>query len=268
MNEIQEKALARLRELRAEADNIDYGWEDTEKFKEWKFAVEAALRKLFEDNSTYLKEFRENHWSLWVVTQDTTDDEWADAFLRGLARARAIISSAIREIDDYNVSSSGTVIVDISVPTRGARMARKAFVVHGHDSEMKEAVARFLERLEIEPVILHEQASRGRTVIEKIEDNSDVGFAIVLMSPDDVGAVASESTALQPRARQNVILELGYFLGKLERNRVCAILRGRVELPSDFLGIVYVPFEGEAWKTQIIRELKALGFDIDANKAF
>src|SRR5207244_1787432 len=98
-------------------------------------------------------------------------------------------------------------------------MARKAFVVHGHDSEMKEAVARFLQTLEIEPVILHEQASRGRTVIEKIEDNSDVGFAIVLMSPDDVGAAASESTSLQPRARQNVILELGYFLGKLERNR-------------------------------------------------
>jgi predicted nucleotide-binding protein len=105
-------------------------------------------------------------------------------------------------------------------------------------------------------------------VIEKIEDNSDVGFAIVLMSPDDVGAPASEPAILQPRARQNVILELGYFLGKPERNRVCAILRGKVELPSDFLGIVYVPFDGEAWKTQIISELKALGFEIDANKAF
>src|SRR5438309_20189 len=148
MNEIKEKALARLRELRAEADAIDYSSEGTEKFKEWKFGVEAALRKLFGDDSTYLKEFRENHWSPWVVTQNTTDNEWEDAFLRGLARARAIISSAIREVEDYDILSSPSVTPNISVATPGVRMARKAFVVHGHDSEMKEAVARFLQKFD------------------------------------------------------------------------------------------------------------------------
>jgi predicted nucleotide-binding protein len=260
------KALDRLKELRAEADSIDYSWDETQKFKEWKLAVQAALRKLFGEESQYLKEFRDNHWSLMVVTNYTTDDEWERAFFGGLGRARAIIGSAIREIEDYelDITSHSSLSLDQNRPG----MARKAFVVHGHDNEMKETVARFLAQLEIEPIILHEQASRGRTVIEKIEDNSDVGFAIVLLSPDDIGGAAGNARNLQSRARQNVILELGYFLGRLSRHRVCAILRGKIELPSDFLGIVYVPFEGEIWKAQIMRELKALGFEIDANKAF
>jgi predicted nucleotide-binding protein len=124
---------------------------------------------------------------------------------------------------------------------------------------MKQTVARFLERLDFEPIILHEQASAGATIIEKVERHSEVSYALVLPSPDDVGAKKADSKKLQPRARQNVILELGYFIGKLGRGNVCALVRGPLEIPSDFDGVVYVSFEGDDWKMKLVKEFKHLG---------
>ena len=144
----------------------------------------------------------------------------------------------------------------------------KAFVVHGQDEATREAIARFLERLHIEPVILHEQANEGRTVIEKLEYYGDVRFAVVLLTPDDEGRKAKPEEPLRPRARQNVLLELGYFVGKLGRSRVCALHRGALEIPTDYLGVLYVPFdESGGWQLRLAKELKAAGFDIDMNKA-
>jgi len=141
----------------------------------------------------------------------------------------------------------------------------KVFLVHGHDEAVLQAVARFVGKLGLTPVILHEQASKGRTVIEKLEQHGEVGFAVVLLTPDDVGG-SSEKT-LRPRARQNVVLELGYFLGRLERQHVCALYSGELELPSDYMGVVYVPFdEGGGWQLKLAKELKAAGFSLDTNK--
>jgi predicted nucleotide-binding protein len=133
---------------------------------------------------------------------------------------------------------------------------RQVFLVHGHDGEVKETVARFLEKLDLEPIILHEQANKGRTIIEKFEVSSkDVAFAVVLLTPDDIGCSAAKPTDLQPRARQNVILELGYFVGRLTRTRVCALHKGGVELPSDFQGIVYIEFDSAgAWRAKLAQE--------------
>jgi len=143
----------------------------------------------------------------------------------------------------------------------------RVFVVHGHDEAARETCARFLERLRLEPVILHEQASAGRTIIEKLEHHGDVGFAVVLLTPDDVGAVKTQRDALQPRARQNVVLELGYFVGRLGRSRVCALHKSPMELPSDFVGVVYVPFDDAGgWRLILARELKNAGFSIDMNE--
>ena len=108
--------------------------------------------------------------------------------------------------------------------------------MHGREEEPREAVARFLERLGFQPIILHEQANQGRTVIEKVEDNSDVGFAVIILTPDDMGNLKGEEP--QPRARQNVLLELGYFIGKLTRKRVCTLKVGELEIPSDWRGVV------------------------------
>ena len=146
---------------------------------------------------------------------------------------------------------------------------KRVFIVHGRDEGAKHKVARFLGDLELEPVILDEQADRGRTIIAKFEQEAErVGFAVVLLTPDDEGRLKGEDSDLRPRARQNVIFELGYFAGSLGRNRVCALTKEDVEIPSDYDGVVYIPLDdSEGWKIGLVRELKAAGFDVDANLA-
>lgn len=143
------------------------------------------------------------------------------------------------------------------------QLSRRVFVVHGHDDGSREMVARFLEKVGFEAVILHEQANQGRTVIEKVEAHGDVGFAVILLTPDDEGCVKGGTP--EPRARQNVILELGYFIGRLGRGKVCALKRGALEIPSDYAGVVYESLDGN-WKHALGRELEELGHDIDWNK--
>lgn len=145
--------------------------------------------------------------------------------------------------------------------------SKKVFIVHGHDEAAKESVARLLEKLDLEPIILHEKPNQGRTIIEKFEDYSDVGFAVVLLTPDDVGAVKEEAGDLKPRARQNVIFELGFFIGKLGRQRVCALYKGDVEILSDFSGVLWTPLDEEgAWRLKLGKEMKAAGLNVDLNK--
>lgn len=163
---------------------------------------------------------------------------------------------------DYKafVQSRGTLEAKLVTP-----LSKKVFIVHGHDEGARESVARFLSTLGLEPIILHEQANRGMTVIEKVEANSEIGFAVVLLTPDDVGSV--KAGTLEPRARQNVLLELGYFIGRLGRSKVCALKRGQVEIPSDFAGVVWETMDsGSGWKLALARELRAAGHQIDLNK--
>ena len=127
---------------------------------------------------------------------------------------------------------------------------------------VKLEVARFVEHLKLDPIILHEQADRGQTIIEKFETNSsDVNFAIVLLTADDEGKANVEAD-YKKRARQNVIFEMGYFVGKLSRSHVFLLLDDGVEKPSDLDGIVYTPLKGE-WKTKLFKELQACGYKVD-----
>ncbi|WP_137842749.1 nucleotide-binding protein [Bacillus sp. 2SH] len=145
---------------------------------------------------------------------------------------------------------------------------KKVFIVHGHDESVKIAVARFLERLDLKPIILHEQASGGTTIIEKIENNTDVGFGIVLYTPCDLGK-AKNDNELQIRARQNVVFEHGYLIAKLGRSNVCALVKDNIEKPNDISGVVYVNYDsGTGWHNELFKELKNAGYDLDANKLF
>jgi predicted nucleotide-binding protein len=131
----------------------------------------------------------------------------------------------------------------------------RIFLVHGHDQPTLQEIARFLERLDQDIVILREQPNQGRTIIEKFEEYADVGFAVVLLTPDDRGGpMTLPYDAQKPRARQNVILELGYFLGHLGRNRVCALYRPGVEIPSDYSGVLYVELdERGGWRLELAK---------------
>jgi predicted nucleotide-binding protein len=140
------------------------------------------------------------------------------------------------------------------------------FIVHGHNTSVQQSVARVIDKLGLNPIILNEQANNGKTIIEKFENHSEVGFAIILMTDDDEGKAKTE-IHLKNRARQNVILELGYFIGKLGRERVLPLYSDGVDLPSDLHGLLYTPIDkAETWKFAIVKELKSAGYNVDANK--
>jgi predicted nucleotide-binding protein len=147
-----------------------------------------------------------------------------------------------------------------TVSRSSAPPSNEIFIVHGRDDAAKIEVARLVERAGLEAVILHEQANGGRTIIQKFEDHgSAAGFAIVIMTPDDVGGLDKDS--LQPRARQNVIGEMFWFAGRLGRERVCALKRGAIEVPTDFAGVGYVDMDSSgAWKKDVLRELEHAGY--------
>ena len=148
-------------------------------------------------------------------------------------------------------------------------ISNRVFLVHGHDNELKESTARFLEKLGLNPIILHEQSSKGLTIIEKFEEYSDVSFAVVLLTPDDLGCSVKETGVQKKRARQNVIFELGYFIGKLGRKNVVGIVKDSIELPSDYTGIIYVAVDvNDGWKMLLAKEIKSAGLKIDMNKVF
>jgi len=142
----------------------------------------------------------------------------------------------------------------------------KIFVVHGHDNEAKLEVARFIEKLGFTPIILHEQASNSKTIIEKIESYSDVGFGVVIYTPCDVGAKQSDSSNLNFRARQNVVFEHGFLIGKLGRPNICSLVKGNIETPNDISGIVYTSMDSQNWQFELAKEMKASGYKVDMNK--
>jgi predicted nucleotide-binding protein len=180
-------------------------------------------------------------------------------------RSLALLRQAIRSLEERLSEAPAETIIEGAPRQERGPLTRKVFIVHGHDEGSREMVARFLQAIGFRPIILHEQANQGRTVIEKVEDHGDVAFAVVLLTADDEGCPKGGTPV--PRARQNVILELGYFVGRLGRKHVCALKRGDLEIPSDFGGVVYEPFnESGGWKQALGRELEAAGFDIDWNK--
>jgi predicted nucleotide-binding protein len=185
----------------------------------------------------------------------------------GKERSIQLLQRAISALEDdiavLEEASASPVTESRSLPSN------KVFVVHGHDEAALQTVARFLEQLGLEAIILREQPDQGRTIIEKFEDSAaEVGFAVVLLTPHDVaGSVAAPGSAT--RARQNVIFELGYFAGALGRGRTCLLRKGDVEIPSDLYGVIYVDLdEADGWKLKLVRELKAAKLEFDANRAW
>lgn len=142
-------------------------------------------------------------------------------------------------------------------------MGSHIFVVYGHDEDVKKKVERFLRSLELDSIFLDKEPNYGRTIIEKFEEcGSSVGFAVVILTPDDIGKAVTEGD-LKPRARQNVIFELGFFVAKLGRPRVAALYSEGVELPSDIKGVLYTSLNDENWQMKLAHEMKVIGLPID-----
>ena len=167
-----------------------------------------------------------------------------------------------RRVDAETAQNDSQSVVTSPVELQTSRV----FVVHGRDDGAKLEIRSFLKQLDLEPVILDEQPSGGQTVIEKFEGNTDVDFAVVLLTPDDTGNLAGSPGEAKPRARQNVIFEFGFFVGKLGRPRVFVLHKNTVELMSDYHGVIYIPLDDTGgWKLKLATEIKNSGISIDMN---
>jgi predicted nucleotide-binding protein len=191
-------------------------------------------------------------------------EEVVRGLTRGKEQAIELLNRAIQALKDKIADQETTSQEPATV---SAEFSKDVFIVHGHDDTAKKEVAHLIERAGLNAVILHEQPNAGRTIIEKFEAHGgSAGFAVVLLTPDDVGGPDREN--LRPRARQNVIGEMFWFAGKLGRQRVCALTKGDVEMPSDFAGVSYTKMDDRgAWKTELVRELNAAGYEVDWGKA-
>lgn len=176
-----------------------------------------------------------------------------------------IVTSQVRRSGTSPAPKPQTPVAARSTPA--ALGKPRIFVVHGHDRGPRDSVARLIEKLGFEAVVLEEQPNKGRTIIEKFESYADVKYAVVVMTPDDMGGAKGGPPA-RPRARQNVILELGFFIGELGRDHVAAIVVGdKLEIPSDIDGVLYIPFDSSgAWRQRLAREMKAAGLAVDMNR--
>lgn len=263
----------RIKDLEAfDASKIEERWDA--KTEALATKINDSLAEIFGRGTAEFKE----HWidTLDTVGMTITFDGQGGPSLEEIRRgyAKGIADAVIRlsSLKDLFVERLEDIVSDEQPRLHGERKKiapsnRRVFVVHGHDDGLKESAARFLSQLDLDPIILHEQANEGRTIIEKLEANADVGFAVVLLTPDDAGHRADAPDEIRSRARQNVVLELGLFVGLLGRNRVCALYKGDVELPGDLSGVLYVRIDDNAaWRYELAREIKAAGIKIDLNK--
>ncbi len=211
---------------------------------------------------------------VWVKTHRNLDSFWG--FIQPkfptYAARRTYLSEQFTplldalEFDDLKSLQNAPNLQKQQAGSSVTRNKRKVFIVHGRNNEVKQEVSRFIERQGIETIVLHEQASAGMTIIEKIERYSnDADFALVLYTACDHGRGAHE-TKIPPknRARQNVVFEHGYLMAKLGRENVCALVQGEIETPNDISGVVYVSLDSfGAWKSEVLKELKACGYKVN-----
>ncbi len=262
------KAIERLRKVLDAIPELKELPHESPQFEKWQRDTRVAITNTFGNESQHITDFDKIHFSLTVITNLTNDSNFQAAYVNGLESAASVLESMIEEINEYWEDQNQTPIPP-GVHENEQITTNEIFIVHGRDEGAKHMVVRFLERLDLEPVILAEKPGKGRTIIEKFEQHAQVGYAIVLLTPDDAGSLQGDDNDLKPRARQNVIFELGFFIGCLGRKHVCALTKGDVEIPSDYAGIEYIPFiDSDDWQLKLIRELKSGGFEIDANKAF
>jgi predicted nucleotide-binding protein len=181
-------------------------------------------------------------------------------------RRNGTIDDAIYNFNDQFLEYFQTIleeIVNANPEIESAKIEKvkgnTVFIIHGHDNELKMELQLLLERAGVNNLVLHEQADKGRTIIDKlVQESVNSNYAIALLSPDD----KLESGI--SRARQNVILEIGYFMGKLGKERVRILKKGDIEIPSDLQGVLYENYDKSgAWKVKICKELMAVGIFVD-----
>lgn len=254
----------KLKVIIDEIDNLigHHAMSSAPAFEAWHTKTERFLIKKYGKDSFEHKKFVDTSFAplIWLDVDEVEEVRISvQCCADGLRSCKAIFQTYLEDMLDEDESTiratSKTKPSDID----------KIFIVHGHDGQLQQSVARIVEKQDIEAIILSEQANKGRTIIEKFEDYSDVGGAICLFTADDLGR-AKKDTSDNTRARQNVVLETGYFMGKLGRDHVVILADDGIEMPSDLSGVVYTNTAN--WQIDLLKELKAMGYTVDFNKLF
>lgn len=226
--------------------------------------ISGTLRDIFGDKTEEFYQYsaaRQINTAPIRVGHPTPPWEVIEGLVKGRRRAIETLKQAQKNLTE-KLEFMGQATVSSRPEVANRPRGRDVIIIHGRDDAAKLAVARFLEKARFNAIILHEQPNKGATVIEKLE-RQEVGFAVALLTPDDEGRLKGDAT-LRPRARQNVVAELFYFMARLGRDRVAAFIRDDVENPSDFGGVVYEKFDdGDGWKSLLLRELEAAGYEVD-----
>lgn len=229
----------------------------SEEFTTWKTRTKRLLGKIYGEKSNEYKSFCNTTFTSMIFSATSDDDDWdRRACHNALSHIKPILNVYIEELEESVDSSQENIQKKTKSPEY-----QKVFIVHGHDGELKEKVARLLEKQGIQVIILSEQTNKGKTIIEKFETYADtVDAAICLFTADDDVADGSK------RARQNVVFETGYFYGKIGRNKTIVIAEDGVMNLSDLQGVVYVSKNN--WEADVLKELMEIGYNVDFNKLF
>lgn len=237
----------------------EFGGDDAPEWLAWKTRTRNLVNEVNSDTSPAVRLANE---AAGVLTRGNYKDQFE--------RAKKTFLKALQMTLEAVMEDSFGELRSTTSKAASAKLSNKVFIVHGHDHGLKTDVERFVHQIGLEPIVLHRQPNKGLTIIEKFEEHSDVGYAFILLTPDEVAytidqeAISDEARVKERRARPNVIFEFGYFVGKLGRDRVCCIYKEGVELPSDLAGLIYKQVSDtiETQAFSIIRELKAAGFNI------
>lgn len=234
-------------------------------------SIDEALVRTFGHKTIEYERYRRASNFTWPILfgPGNNGNQIVDALKRCKQNSIALLEQAILSLEEFleeEIALAGQVQVSAVDPNVQLESDNSnVFIVHGQAEGPREGVARFLMQAGFTPIILHERPNEGRTIIEKFEHHAEVGFAVVLLTPDDIGGKVGEQSQ-KHRARQNVLLELGYFIGRLGRSRVVALKQGEIELPSDILGVVWIDLDAAgAWRVGLGKELQAAGYHVDWN---
>jgi predicted nucleotide-binding protein len=236
----------------------------------WETVTRDVLSKAFGPESPNIGSVMDvGKYAFWGANS-VTERQWEQQRFEDMTTRLEIIDGLIELLNSHaELNETKKKDTPLQHSINNHITSNRVFLVHGHNELAIHETARFLEKIDLTVIILREQSNSGRTIIEKFLDFSDVGFSVVLLTGDDRGGTHETPYDKQKkRPRQNVILELGFFLGKLGRKRVCALYEKGVEIPSDYDGVIFVPLDKNgAWHLSLARELKAAGLSIDLNKA-
>jgi predicted nucleotide-binding protein len=269
----KQEAVEKLEAARQELNSIDGA--PSERFNHWQRKTHQLLAEVFDNDPSVAERFQKINYTPRSIPRLSTgdirggrgqsiDDAQREAHVSGCNDAKRMLDDLITLVPD----DPGPHGQDESPASAPQAINTKIFIVHGHDSTLRQMVARYVSALGLEPKILQEQPDRGQTVIEKFERESDVGYAIILATGDDLAAAVAELAGktsnlspdeLHAQARQNVTFEAGFFVGKHGRGRVMIIKGDDVRLPSDLAGVVYSTLHN--WQKKMFRELRAAGYE-------